>query len=79
MKIYSFEEYDYDICGTIIQQIVFADSKEEALQMILDDKNNYFKDCYGNTHAHISKDFEKIDRNKIVEISIPESPQILKY
>lgn len=79
MKIYLFKEYDYDICGTFIKEIVFANSKEEALQMILNDRNNYFKDCRGNTHAIISKDFEKIDRNEIVEVSIPESPQILKY
>lgn len=79
MKIYLFEEYNYDICGTITKQIVFANSKEEALQMILSDENNYFKDCNGNTHAFISKDFEKINRNEIVETSIPESPQILKY
>jgi hypothetical protein len=79
MKIYLFEEYDYDVCGMITKEIVFANSKEEALQMILDDKNNYFKDCYGNTHAIISKDFEKIDKNEIVEVSIPESPQILNY
>lgn len=79
MKIYLFEEYDYDVCGTITKEIVFANSKEEALQMILNDKNNYFKDCYGNTHANISKDFEKNYRNEIVEVSIPESPQILKY
>ena len=79
MKIYLFEEYDYDIGGTITQRIVFANSKEEALQMILDDENNYFKDCYGNIHADISKDFEKNDRNEIVEVDIPKSPQILKY
>lgn len=79
MKIYLFEEYDYDICGTITQRIVFANSKEEALQMVLNDENNYFKDCYGNTHAFISKDFEKNDRNEIVGVDIPESPQILKY
>lgn len=79
MKIYLFEEYDYDVCGTITKEIVFANSKEEALQMILNDENNYFKDCKGNTHAIISKDFEKFYRNEIVEIIIPESPQILKY
>jgi hypothetical protein len=79
MKIYLFEEYDCDVCGTITKEIVFANSKEEALQIILNDKNNYFKDCKGNTHAIISKNFEKIYRNEIVEVSIPESPQILKY
>ena len=79
MKIYLFNEYDCDICGIVTREIVFANSKEEALQMILNNENNYFKDCYGNTHASISKDFEKIDRNEIVEVSIPESPQILRY
>lgn len=79
MKIYLFEEYDYDICGTVTEQIVFANSKEEALQLILNDKNNYFEDCNGNIHACISKDFEKVDRNKIVEVDIPKSPQVLKY
>ena len=79
MKIYLFEEYDYDICGVITKRIVFANSKEEALQMILNDKNNYFKDCNGNTHSSISKDFEKSYGNEIVEVNIPESPQILKY
>jgi len=79
MKIYLFEEYDYDVCGAITKQIVFANSKEEALQLILNDEKNYFKDLHGNIHTIISEDFENIDRNRIVELNIPESPQILEY
>lgn len=79
MKMYLFNRYDCDCCGIVTEKIVFANSKEEALQMILDDENNYFKTQNGEIHAFISKNFEKEYRNEIIEVLIPESPQIVRY
>ena len=74
MKLYVFTE-NCEECGTHIPAIVIANSKEEALSIVFNSKENVFLDLNGNEHYYVSSDFGQHYRESIEEIEIPTQPK----